>query len=178
MSAWDDRPVRGQYFSCGGVFLQFTTRIRRFGNRRLWGRSALGQSLVEFALVTPILLLVFAGAADFGRAFYAYVAIENAAKEGALYGARAPLCDDTSPGSCTDPNNVVWRVQNELKDQGIRNPDGTQLVPTAYLHPGQPARSHPVCRLAKLQGGRPLPGPGRLPVQAPDADPRLASRAT
>ena len=33
-----------------------------------------GQALAEFALVVPVLLLMFAAAADFGRAFYAYVA--------------------------------------------------------------------------------------------------------
>ena len=85
-----------------------------------------GQGLVEFALVLPILLLIFAAAADFGRAFYAYVAIENAVKEGAIYGARNPLCA-TPTTSCIDPNNVQWRVRNETR---VINQDGTQLNPT------------------------------------------------
>ena len=59
--------------------------------------------LVEFALVVPILLLVFAAAADLGRAFYAYVAIENGVKEGAFYGARAPLCTDDAVGRVRQP---------------------------------------------------------------------------
>ena len=71
-----------------------------------------GQSLLEFALVVPILLLIFAGAADLGRIFYTYVAIENAAKEGALYGARYPLCDNAS-SLCPSPNNVDWRARQE-----------------------------------------------------------------
>ena len=87
-----------------------------------------GQALVELALVVPILLLLFAAAADLGRAFYAYVAIENSAKEGAFYGARAPLCDDASGAGCGNPNNVLWRVRNELG--GLRNPDGTELTPS------------------------------------------------
>ena len=100
-----------------------------------------GQSLTEFALVAPILLLIFAGAADLGRAFYAYVAVENAAKEGALFGSRVPICDDASGGTCGDPNNVTWRVRNELLEQGIRNPDGTQLTPAiACLTPAGTAR--------------------------------------
>ena len=95
------------------------------------GRSRTrGQSLVEFALVTPLLLLVFAAAADFGRVFYAYVAIENAAKEGALFGSRAPECDDNSLQGCGGTNNVLWRVRSELDGQGIRNPDGSELTPT------------------------------------------------
>ncbi len=91
-------------------------------------RRSRGQSLVEFALVVPILLLVFAAAADLGRAFYAYVAIENGVKEGAFFGSRAPLCTDDAAAGCTNPRNVEWRVQNEL--ESLRNPDGTQLIPT------------------------------------------------
>ncbi len=93
-------------------------------------RRQRGQGLAEFALVAPILLLIFAAAADFGRAFYAYVAIENAAKEGAFFGSRAPVCDDATGGACLDPNNVTWRVRSELKQQGVRNPDGSELTPT------------------------------------------------
>jgi hypothetical protein len=85
-----------------------------------------GQGLVEFALVLPLLLLVFAAAADFGRAFYAYVAIENAVKEGAVYGARNPLCA-TPTTACIDPNNVQWRVRNETR---VVNQNGTPLNPS------------------------------------------------
>ena len=83
--------------------------------------------MVEFALVVPILLLVFAGAADLGRAFYAYVAIENGVKEGAFYGARAPLCTDDTSAGCGNPRNVEWRVRNELEN--LKNPDGTAPDP-------------------------------------------------
>ncbi len=91
-------------------------------------RRSRGQSVVEFALVVPILLLVFAAAADLGRAFYAYVAIENGVKEGAFYGARAPLCTDDTSAGCGNPRNVEWRVRNELEN--LKNPDGTDLTPT------------------------------------------------
>ena len=47
-------------------------------------RRQRGQSLVELALVTPLILLLFAGAGDLGRAFYGFIAIENAVKEGVL----------------------------------------------------------------------------------------------
>lgn len=42
-----------------------------------------GVELVEFALMLPILLLLLAGLWDFGRAYRAYQAITNAAREGA-----------------------------------------------------------------------------------------------
>jgi len=41
-----------------------------------------GQSLTEFALILPVLLLVIFGVLDFGRAIYAYNAVSNAAREG------------------------------------------------------------------------------------------------
>lgn len=42
-----------------------------------------GQSIVELALISPILLLILLGAVDLGRVYYTYVAIENAARVGA-----------------------------------------------------------------------------------------------
>ncbi len=76
--------------------------------------------MAEFALVFPIMLLLLAAAIDFGRLFYAYVAVENAAKEGALFGARSPLCADGSNANCGNPNNVIWHVQNEAPNIGTR----------------------------------------------------------
>ncbi|MGI8533434.1 MAG: TadE family protein, partial [Candidatus Limnocylindrales bacterium] len=54
--------------------------------------------MAEFALVLPVFLLIVGGALDLGRLFYAYVGIENAAREGALYGASDPRCSDTKDG--------------------------------------------------------------------------------
>lgn len=87
-----------------------------------------GQSLVEFALVLPLLLLLFAASADFGRLFYGYVALENAVKEGAVFGSRYPLCNDSST-LCPNPDNVAWRVQNEARM--VKNTDGTSISPTS-----------------------------------------------
>jgi Flp pilus assembly protein TadG len=51
-------------------------------------RSERGQSLVELALVLPLLILLLSGMVDLGRAFYGYISITNGAREGARYGAR------------------------------------------------------------------------------------------
>jgi Flp pilus assembly protein TadG len=44
-------------------------------------RTRRGQTLVEFALILPIFLLLVIGIFDFGRAVYAYNTISNAARE-------------------------------------------------------------------------------------------------
>ena len=54
-------------------------------------RFARGQSIVEFALVAPLLILLVLALFDFGRAVYAYNAISNAAREG----ARVAIVDQT-----------------------------------------------------------------------------------
>jgi Flp pilus assembly protein TadG len=46
-----------------------------------------GQSLVELAIVLPLLLLLVLGIFDLGRGIFYYSAIHNAAREGARYGA-------------------------------------------------------------------------------------------
>ena len=46
-----------------------------------------GQSLAEFALILPLLLLIVMGIFDLGRGIFYYSTIQNAAREGARYGA-------------------------------------------------------------------------------------------
>jgi Flp pilus assembly protein TadG len=58
------------------------------GKRR---KGPSGQGLVEFALVIPILLLIFFGIFDLGRAVYALNTISNAARQA----ARVAIVDQT-----------------------------------------------------------------------------------
>ena len=44
-----------------------------------------GGSMVELALLLPLLLLILAGIGDLGRAFHDYIIITNVAREGARY---------------------------------------------------------------------------------------------
>jgi len=57
-------------------------------------KSERGQSLVELALSMSFMLILLAGVMDFGRAFFTYIALRDAAQEGALYASYSPLdCD-------------------------------------------------------------------------------------
>jgi Flp pilus assembly protein TadG len=58
--------------------------------KRIYGTEERGQSLLEMALVLPVLLIILAGLLDIGRLYYAYVAIKDAAGEGATFAAIHP----------------------------------------------------------------------------------------
>ncbi len=49
-----------------------------------------GSSLIELALITPLLLLLLVGAVDLGRAGYAAIEVAAAANAGAAYGTQNP----------------------------------------------------------------------------------------
>ena len=53
-------------------------------------RRTRGQSLVEFALVLPILLFLTLVALDFGRIFLGYINIQNMARIAANFAANNP----------------------------------------------------------------------------------------
>lgn len=61
-------------------------RPLRAGLRRIRATEA-GQSLVEFGMVLPLFLVLMFGLVDFGRAFYSWMIVTNAAREGARAGA-------------------------------------------------------------------------------------------
>jgi Flp pilus assembly protein TadG len=54
------------------------------GQRGRW--AANGQSYAELALALPAMVLLFVVAVDFGRLFYTYIGVINAARAGAQYG--------------------------------------------------------------------------------------------
>src|SRR5688572_22939646 len=49
-----------------------------------------GQAMVEFALILPVFLLFLVIAVNFGRLFFSYLQLSNAAREAAAYGATQP----------------------------------------------------------------------------------------
>jgi Flp pilus assembly protein TadG len=68
----------------GAIGLQGTRLRAGTRNRRQ------GQSLVEFAVVLPVFLLILAGILDFGLGLYSQMTIINASREGARLGVVEP----------------------------------------------------------------------------------------
>ncbi|MFH1446709.1 MAG: TadE/TadG family type IV pilus assembly protein [Chloroflexota bacterium] len=75
-----------------------------------------GQSLLEMALLMPILLVLIIGALEFGRLFYTKIVITNAAREGAYY--LATHQSDYDFGTGIAPNTVI-AAQAEANNSGI-----------------------------------------------------------
>ena len=74
--------------------------------------SEKGQSMVEMALSFVILIMLIAGIVDLGRAFFTYMALRDAAQEGAAFGSLYPtnttgIADrvEASTGGSTNPIN-------------------------------------------------------------------------
>ena len=78
-------------------------------------RNHHGQSLVEFALILPLLLMLVLGAIDFGRLFYTKIIITNAAREGAYYlvshtNSASVIADATSAAEAEAQNAGVTSI--------------------------------------------------------------------
>ncbi len=68
-----------------------------------------GQSIIEFALVMPFLVLILLGIIDLSRAYQTYVVVTNASREGARWGATHP----------TDNTGIQTRATAEAADSGV-----------------------------------------------------------
>ncbi|MGQ9682456.1 MAG: TadE/TadG family type IV pilus assembly protein [Anaerolineae bacterium] len=68
-----------------------------------------GQSAVELALVLPLLLLLLLGTVDLGRAFGVWMALSNAAREGARYACQDPY----------DEDKIAAYVRREVQSEGL-----------------------------------------------------------
>ena len=74
-------------------------------------RRERGQGLIEFSLMAIFLVILMMGVLDLGRAYFTYLALKDAAQEGAYFGSAFPQCV-ASAGACADPNNIPFRVRH------------------------------------------------------------------
>lgn len=83
--------------------MNFIWRIRAKRTKR-------GQGMVEFALVLPLLALLLLLAIDFGRVFFGWVGLQNAARIGASYAAMYPEAW-AAPGDATKKAQYAANIQ-------------------------------------------------------------------
>ncbi len=78
-------------------------------------RKEKGQSMVELALTITFLMMLLAGTIDLGRAFFTWIAMRDAAQEGAAYGSFKP----------SDLTGIENRVMDNL---GQTIPNATSVI--------------------------------------------------
>ena len=106
------------------------------------------QSMVEFSISAIVILLLLVGIADFGRAFFTYLTLRDAAQEGAVYASVCPIHMDgiqtrirsasTRPVDLSSATRVgsgggslvQWDCQYIYDIQGPPDPDDPDEVPT------------------------------------------------
>ncbi len=86
-----------------GCFIKSCGKALRRGSPL--ARAEGGASLVEFAAVLPLLLLMVLGTIDFGRLAYMYIEVHNAARAGAAYGAQNHITASNNTGMQTAATN-------------------------------------------------------------------------
>jgi hypothetical protein len=102
-----------------------------------YGSSQSGQALAESVLVIVIVLLLLGGLVEFGWAYFRYLAMQDAAGEGAAYGIMYPDRHyPTSTPDSVDPNNIVYRVQHESQAAILDWQSTTVNVDAPFMTPG------------------------------------------
>jgi Flp pilus assembly protein TadG len=84
------------------------TEGRLISRLKSW-RSVRGTAMIEFAIALPLLMLVLAGAIDFGSACYVAIEVSNAARAGAQYGAQ-------NGQTMLDTSGIVLAAKNEASN--------------------------------------------------------------
>jgi Flp pilus assembly protein TadG len=120
------------------------------------------QSLVEFALVLPVLLILALAAVDYGRAYFDYISVTNAARNGAVFasaseeaaadeaGIRSAVLNEL--GEVQDGDSVVVTVATGSDAQGktFANVTVRHTFRTVFSWPGLPT-SFPIQRSVQMR---------------------------
>jgi Flp pilus assembly protein TadG len=113
-------------------------------------RGQRGQSLVEFALSSVILLLLVGGLVDLGRAIYVTEILSSAAREGARHGAwydaphlNNPYLNDAQIQAAVDQQLLAASMSRSV----LKNPGGTTCPAVAdgnaYHNPPYVSSAYP-----------------------------------
>ncbi len=87
------------------------------------------QSMVETALILPIMILLMVGVLDLGRLYYAYITIFNAAREGARYGISYPTQNQPGQGIESHAKNEVTGSLVDPSQMTVTSVCDTQCIP-------------------------------------------------
>ena len=102
-------------------------------------REQRSQALIEFALVSPVLLLLLFGTIDIGRAIFYYDTLNHAAREGARAAARASNQLPTNADVLSVVNGQMLGVSVSMPCPQGPVTSSTPPANSAYLYVTEPA---------------------------------------
>src|SRR5438552_7215465 len=112
-------------------------------------RASRGQTMVEFAMIAPFLVMILLMVIDCGRAAYDYATLAGAAREG----ARAAI----TTGSNRPANN---RVIGAVETNAI----GLSLIPGTFVNDAPPLAPSTSGNTGLVHVRAPSAAPGNLPI--------------
>ncbi|MCS6964066.1 MAG: pilus assembly protein [Thermoflexus sp.] len=103
-------------------------------------RRRIGQSLVELAILLPVLLIMVGGLAELGFALAAYMSLQDAAREAARFGADGDPCGGQDPElpdvTCTDVSGfyepVARRFDQAFAPYRLVNTAGDDIIISVF----------------------------------------------
>ena len=101
-----------RYF-CRAMKPVLSSRSRRRSRR---GSRTRGQSLVEFAVVLPVFLLILSGILDFGFLLYSRMTVISATREGARVAVDAPKTSTVPATQATLQGRIPSLVRTRVTD--------------------------------------------------------------
>src|SRR5438132_3862474 len=111
-----------------------TRRPQTASSRTLVRRRQKGQSLVEFAISSLVLILLLMGLLDLSRAFYYSVNLQGAAREGARHGAWFDTATRTN--KYLDDADLMLAVKQAMAGDGFDGTAGHLPIPTQVTSAG------------------------------------------
>jgi len=101
-------------------------RIRRAGKRTK--RKTLGQSIVEFAVLLPLLVMMLSGLIEFGFMLNYYLDLIDAARESARFAANDDPLHNDATGVYQDPNPGFYLRAQTVTLQSLTIGSGGQIT--------------------------------------------------
>jgi len=134
-----------------------------------WFRSERSQSMTEFALIAPLLLLFIFGIVDFGRGIYYYVTMQQAVQEGARAAIRdsSPLPNDALVEQAVSSHAVATFLANPCRNGPIYVTGQVPPPNQGWIFITQPqSASQPLTQVQDINS---------VPPNAPGGEPRNPS---
>lgn len=94
-------------------------------------KSEKGQSLVEFALVIPILLMLLFGIVDFGRALHVYLTLDHAGRDAARTASIGAKGSDIISAAHKSSTSISLETKGTVTvnyDKGEKDASGNAIV--------------------------------------------------